>query len=76
MGILLLFITLGLLIPTMLLLLYVMTTRRVGLYGVWELAFAGERLSRIYVAMSCVTFGVALVSVLLLLLQLTWLSGN
>jgi len=75
-GILLLFIAFVLLIPTMLLLLYVMATRRVGLYGVWELALAGERLSRIYVAMSCVTFGVALVSVLLLLLQRTWLSGN
>lgn len=71
MGILLLFITFGLLVPSMLLLLYVMTTRRVGLHGVWELALAGERLSRISAAMSFVTFGVALVSVLLLLLERT-----
>ena len=71
MGILLLFITFGLLVPSMLLLLYVITTRRVGLHGIWELALAGEKLSRISAAMSFVTFGVALVSVLLLLLERT-----
>lgn len=69
MGTLLLFITFGLLVPTMLLLVYVMTTRRVGLHGIWELALAGDRLSRIYVVMSLGTFGFAVVSVLLLLLE-------
>ncbi len=62
-------ITFGLLVSTMLLLLYIMATRHVGLHGIWELALTGERLSRIYVAMSLVTFGFAVVSVLILMLE-------
>ncbi len=69
MGTLLLFITFGLLAPTVLLLVYVMTKRRVGLHGIWELALAGDRLSQIYVVMSLGTFGFAVVSVLLLMLE-------
>jgi hypothetical protein len=66
-GTLLLLITFGLLVPTVLLLVYVMTTRRVGLHAIWELALTGDRLSRIYVVMSLGTFGFAVVSVLLIL---------
>jgi hypothetical protein len=58
-----------LLVPAFMLLFYIMASRRVGLQGIWKLALAGHLPSRVYVAMSCVAYASAIVSVIFFLLE-------
>lgn len=68
MGIVFLKCAIGLLIPSVLLMLYIMAARGVGLQGIWKLAMEGHRLSRVYVAISCLAFAFAVIAEIFLLM--------